>query len=63
MANYLKNFLLKLLLLPIIVLMGGFLLLLFLFHPSFKLTTQKVFNQRGQHGHKKEDNKDYEAFY
>jgi len=38
MVYYLKNFLIKLLLLPIIALMGGFLLLLFLFHPLFRLT-------------------------
>lgn len=66
--NYLKNFLAKLCLVPVLALLGGFFLLFFLILPQFKLfkSKEKVrpwsFNKRGNHGHK-EENKDYEPFY
>jgi len=41
MVNYLKNFFIKLLLLPVIALMGGLFLLVFLFAPHFKLLKDK----------------------
>jgi hypothetical protein len=46
MANYLKNFLFKLLLLPVIALLGATMLLVFLFAPHFKLLkTKKIRSQ------------------
>jgi hypothetical protein len=68
MLNYSKNFLAKLCLLPVLALLGGFFLLFFLVLPHFKLFKDKEkvrpwsFNRRGNHG-RKEENKDYEAFY
>jgi hypothetical protein len=62
MLNYFKNFFIKLLLLPIISMIGILLMLVFLFHPSFKLLQVKTKHWRDIHGRKKE-NKDYEAFY
>ncbi len=65
MVNYLKNFIAKLALVPVLALLGGFFLLFFLILPQFKLFKDKVrpwsFNKRGKHGNQKE--KDYEAFY
>jgi hypothetical protein len=60
MLNYFKNFLIKLLLLPIIAVLGMLLMLLFLFHPTFKIFQVKSKHWRDQHGRKE---KDYEAFY
>lgn len=66
MLNYIKNFLAKLCLVPVLALLGGFFLLFFLILPHFKLFKDKdrpwSFNKRGQYGKQKE-NKDYEAFY
>jgi len=62
MVNYLKNFLAKLCLLPVLALLGLFFLLFFLVMPQFRLFKDKSFNARGKHG-RKEENKDYEAFY
>ncbi len=68
MIGYLKNFFVKLCLLPILALLGLLFLLVFLLAPQFKLFKDKdkvrpwSFNRRGNHGHK-EENKDYEAFY
>jgi hypothetical protein len=61
MLNYLKNFIAKLALLPVLALLGGFFLLFFLITPYFKLFKEKT-NKRGTHG-RKEEVKDYEAFY
>ena len=64
MLNYFKNFFAKLLLLPVLALLGGFFLLFFLIIPQFKLFKEKEktrpwsFNKRGQHGKEKEI-KDY----
>jgi hypothetical protein len=41
MANYIKNFIAKLLLLPLLALLGGFFLLFFLIVPQFKLFKDK----------------------
>jgi hypothetical protein len=68
MLNYFKNFLAKLCLVPVLALLGGFFLLFFLILPQFKLFKDKEkvrpwsFNKRGKHG-RKEEVKDYEAFY
>ena len=62
MVNYLKNFVFKLLLLPIISMIGLLLMIVFLFHPSFRLFKLKTKHWRDIHG-RKEENKDYEAFY
>jgi len=68
MVNYIKNFIAKLALLPVLALLGGFLLIFFLVVPQFKLFKDKSkvrpwsFTKRGNHGYK-EENKDYEAFY
>lgn len=69
--DYLKNFLAKLALLPVLALLCGLFLIFFLFVPQFRLFKDKdpkhwrfyIQNTRGQHGYKKESNKDYEAFY
>ena len=69
--NYLKNFLAKLALLPVLALLGGFFLIFFLFVPQFRLFKDKnpkhwrdsTKNTRGKYGNQKEENKDYEAFY
>jgi hypothetical protein len=69
MLNYFKNFFAKLLLLPVLALLGGFFLLFFLIIPQFKLFKDKdkvrpwSFNKRGKHGDQKEKDKEYEAFY
>jgi lipopolysaccharide export LptBFGC system permease protein LptF len=61
MVDYLKNFLIKLIILPFIALLGGLFLLLFLFHPSFRFVNKKIDDiyRRKEHGREK----DYEAFY
>jgi hypothetical protein len=51
MVNYLKNFVLKLLLLPILCILGIALLALFLFHPTFRLIKVKT-HWREQYGQK-----------
>ena len=67
--NYFKNFIVKLLLLPVLALLGAVFLLIFLLVPQFKLFKDKekvrpwTFNKRGQHGNQKEKDKEYEAFY
>ena len=66
--NYLKNFLAKLCLVPVLSLLGGFFLLFFLILPQFKLFKDKEkvrpwsFTKRGKHDNE-EKNKDYEPFY
>lgn len=65
MLNYCKNFLAKLLLLPILALLGLAFLLVFLLAPQFRLfkdTKHWKSQERGNYGNQKE-NKDYEAFY
>ena len=59
MVNYLKNFFIKLLLLPIIALLGGLFLLLFLLHPQFRLIGKKPSIYRRE----KIPLKDFEPFY
>ena len=64
MLNYLKNFIAKLLLLPVLALLGAILLLFFLVVPQFKLFKEVEHwrkKHRGNYGDQKE--KDYEAFY
>jgi len=64
MLNYLKNFIAKLLLLPILALLGAIFLLFFLVVPQFKLFKEVKHwrkKHRGNYGNQKE--KDYEAFY
>ena len=69
--NYLKNFLAKLALLPVLALLGGLFLIFFLFVPQFRLFKEKdpkhwrayTQNIRGKYGNQKEESKDYEAFY
>ena len=69
MLNYFKNFFAKLLLLPLLALLGAMFLLLFLLVPQFKLFKDKEkvrpwsFNKRGQYGNQKEKDKEFEAFY
>ena len=65
MLNYFKNFFAKLLLLPILALLGAMFLLFFLITPHFKLFKDVEHwrkKYRGNYGDQKE-NKDYEAFY
>lgn len=66
MLNYLKNFIAKLALLPVLTLLGGFFLLLFLLAPQFKVFKDKAVHwglkKRGYRGNQ-ENKKDYEAFY
>jgi hypothetical protein len=68
MANYIKNFIAKLLLLPLLALLGGFFLLFFLVSSQFKLFKDKSkvrpwsFTKRGKYGNE-EKGKDYEPFY
>ena len=67
MVNYLKNFVAKLLLLPLLAVLGAVLLVVFLLLPQFRLFPDKsktwtfLKHKRGYHGDQKE--KDYEAFY
>ena len=64
MLNYLKNFVAKILLLPILVLLGAIFLFLFVITPQFKLFKEAEHwrkKNRGNHGNQKET--DYEAFY
>lgn len=67
MINYFKNFIAKLVLVPVLALLGGFFLLFFLILPQFKLIRDdkvrpwSFTKTRGTHGNQKE--KDYEAFY
>lgn len=71
MLNYLKNFTAKVLLLPILALLGVCLLIFFVVLPQFKLFKDKEIkhwrayyqNTRGKYGNQKEESKDYEAFY
>lgn len=63
MVNYLKNFIAKLALVPVLALLGGFFLLFFLVLPQFKLFKDKeikhwILKKRGHHGKEKEI-KDY----
>jgi len=60
--NYLKNFLIKLLILPLAALLGAFFLLLFLFAPQFKLLKDV---EPSKHWRSKTIKKDgtYEPFY
>jgi ACR3 family arsenite efflux pump ArsB len=60
MLNYLKNFLIKLIFFPIIGLIGLLFLLILLFAPKARLISKQT--TRGKHG-RKEESKDYEAFY
>ena len=62
MVNYLKNFVIKLFLLPILIVLGGLLLAAFVVLPQFKLIGQKTNSRRIKHG-RKEKSQDYEAFY
>ena len=68
MLNYIKNFLVKLLLVPIFALLGCIFLLIFLLHPQFRLFKNNrpwTFTKtRGKvYGEQKAKDKDYEAFY
>jgi hypothetical protein len=62
MVNYLKNLIVKLLLLPVLALIGLLFLLVFLLAPQFKLFKDKnrpwSFNNRGKHGYE-EESKNY----
>lgn len=64
MVYHLKNFIAKLLLLPLLALLGGFFLLFFLILPQVRLfkdpekTRPWSFNKRGHYGDQKE--KDYD---
>jgi len=69
--DYLKNFLAKLALLPVLALLCGLFLIFFLFVPQFRLFKDKdpkhwrfyIQNIRGKYGNQKEENKDYKTFY
>ena len=71
MVNYLKNFVAKLLLLPLLTVMGTVLLAAFLLLPQFRLfpdrnkpkTLTFFKRKRGYYGHQKEKDKEFEAFY
>ena len=67
MSNYFKNFFVKLLLLPIIALLGLAFMLLFLLAPQFKLFKDEAKHwrskKRGNYGNQKEKDKEFEAFY
>lgn len=70
MLNYLKNFIIKLILLPVLSLLGIVFLIFFLLSPQFKIFKDKktkpwlFFKSKGnKNGNEKEKVKDYEAFY
>lgn len=62
MVNYVMNFVAKLLLLPVLAVLGCILLVAFLFLPQVRLIRNKSKSRRTNHGHK-EKSQDYEAFY
>jgi hypothetical protein len=65
MVNYIKNFIAKLALLPVLALLGGFLLIFFLVVPQFKLFKDKSkvrpwsFTKRGKHGYEEKEVSDW----
>jgi hypothetical protein len=65
MVNYIKNFIAKLALLPVLALLGGFLLIFFLVVPQFKLFKDKSkvrpwsFTKGGKDGYQKEEVSDW----
>jgi hypothetical protein len=64
MVYHLKNFIAKLLLLPILALLGMLFLLVFLLAPQFKLFREKKvrpwsFTKRGKHGYEEKEVSDW----
>jgi hypothetical protein len=64
MVSYIKNFIAKLLLLPVLALLGMLFLLVFLLAPQFKLFREKKvrpwsFTKGGKDGYQKEEVSDW----